>query len=128
MPGNPLSRVVFSSVSTKWNDVLVEQHHFPSGELVDVMCKRHVIAINIGHSFTIEFEKDGGFSGSKGQEARFHSSRAISLFWSAESREGRVCESSRSGSESSFPLAVLLREWLDADCIELTQQRVVTGH
>src|SRR3981081_1093818 len=56
---NAISRVVLSSVGTKWNDVVVEQHHFPSGELTDVMYKRHVIAINIGHSFTNELEKDG---------------------------------------------------------------------
>jgi AraC family transcriptional regulator len=61
LPGNALSRVVLSSVGTKWNDVLVEQHHFPSFELADVMFKRHVIAINIGHSVTNEFKKAGRF-------------------------------------------------------------------
>jgi hypothetical protein len=50
LPGNPLSRVVLSSVGTKWNDVVLEQHHLPSLEVTDVMYKRHVIAINIGHS------------------------------------------------------------------------------
>jgi hypothetical protein len=30
LPGNAGSRVVLSSVGTKWNDVVVEQHHFPS--------------------------------------------------------------------------------------------------
>ncbi len=52
MPGNAPSRVVLSSVGTKWNDIVVEQHHFPSSELADVMYKRHAICINIGHSFT----------------------------------------------------------------------------
>ena len=61
LPGNALSRVVLSSVGTKWNDVMVEQHHFPSGELVDVMYKRHVIIMNIGHSITWEFKKEGRF-------------------------------------------------------------------
>ncbi|HEY4052047.1 MAG TPA: AraC family transcriptional regulator [Acidobacteriaceae bacterium] len=41
---------------------MLEQHHFPSRELTDVMFKRHVIVINIGHSVT-EFEKDGRFQG-----------------------------------------------------------------
>ncbi len=50
--GKALSRVVLSSVGTKWNDVVVEQHHFPSCELADVMFKRHVIVINIGHTVT----------------------------------------------------------------------------
>ena len=62
LPGNALSRVVLSSVGTKWNDIVLEQHHFPSRELTDVMFKRHVIVINIGHSVT-EFEKDGRFQG-----------------------------------------------------------------
>jgi AraC family transcriptional regulator len=61
LPGNASSRVVLSSVGTKWNDVVVEQHHFPSGELADVMFKRHVIAINIGHSLTNEFKIEGRF-------------------------------------------------------------------
>src|SRR5260370_7595501 len=60
-PGGTPSRVVLSSVDTKWNDVVVEQHHFPSSELPDVMYKRHAICINIGQSFTREFEKDGRF-------------------------------------------------------------------
>jgi hypothetical protein len=77
---NAISRVVLSSVGTKWNDVVVEQHHFPSFELVDVMYKRHAIAINIGHPFICEFERMGGFSNPRGQEARFPSSRAIGLF------------------------------------------------
>jgi AraC family transcriptional regulator len=61
LPGNASSRVVLSSVGTKWNDVVVEQHDFPSSELADVMFKRHVIAINIGHSLTNEFKIEGRF-------------------------------------------------------------------
>jgi AraC family transcriptional regulator len=61
LPGNAASRVVLSSVGTKWNDVVVEQRHVPSSELADVMFKRHVIAINIGHSVTNEFKKAGRF-------------------------------------------------------------------
>src|SRR5258706_16450479 len=57
--GKALSRVVLSSVGTKWKDVVVEQHHFPSCELADVMFKRHVIVINIGHTVTNEFKKEG---------------------------------------------------------------------
>jgi AraC family transcriptional regulator len=61
LPANPLSRVVLSSASTKWSDVVVEQHRYPRSELADVMFKRHVIAINIGHSNTCEFKKEGRF-------------------------------------------------------------------
>jgi AraC family transcriptional regulator len=60
-PGNPLSRVVLSSAGTKWSDVVVEQHRYPRSELADVMFKRHVIAINIGHSNTCECKKEGRF-------------------------------------------------------------------
>jgi hypothetical protein len=44
LPGGAPSRLVLSSVGTKWNDVVVEQHHFPSSELADVMHKQHMIA------------------------------------------------------------------------------------
>src|SRR5580700_3390144 len=61
LPGGAPSRLVLSSVGTKWNDVVVEQHHFPSSELADVMHKQHVIAINVGHCITWEFKKEGRF-------------------------------------------------------------------
>jgi hypothetical protein len=61
LPGNAHSRVVLSSLGTKCNDVVVEQHHFPSSEPADVMFKRHVIVTNIGHSVTNEFKKQGRF-------------------------------------------------------------------
>jgi len=49
LPSNALSRVVLSSLGTRWNDILVEQHNVPSSELADVTYKRHVVVINIGH-------------------------------------------------------------------------------
>jgi AraC family transcriptional regulator len=61
LAGNVPSRIVLSSVGTKWNDVVVEQHHVPSSEVADVMFKRHVISINIGHSTTGERKKEGRF-------------------------------------------------------------------
>src|SRR5258707_15732070 len=61
LPGNASSRVVLSSVGTNWNDVVVEHHHFPSCELADVMFKRHVIVMNVGHTVTNEFKKVGRF-------------------------------------------------------------------
>src|SRR6266404_3182099 len=61
LPGNALSRVVLSSVGARWNDILVEQHRLPSSELADVTYKRHVVVINIGHSTTWEFKKEGRF-------------------------------------------------------------------
>jgi hypothetical protein len=80
LPGNAPYRIVLSSVGTKCTDVVVEQRHVPSSERPDVMYKRHVIAINIGHSITGSSRKRDGFSASSRQEARFPSSRAIGLF------------------------------------------------
>jgi AraC family transcriptional regulator len=125
--GNALSRVVLSSIGTKWNDVVVEQHHFPSGELVDVMYKRHVIAINIGHSFTNEFEKDGRFQ--QVQRARGE----ISFFPSHQPFSGRL-KAERGVFANLLVLAldpvfvnrVAEGLELDADRIELTGQRGIT--
>ena len=84
VPGGTPGRVVLSSIDPKWNDVVVEQHHFPSSELPDVMYKRHAICINIGQSFTREFEKDGRFH--RIQRAR----GSISLFPSHQPFSGRL--------------------------------------
>jgi hypothetical protein len=35
LAGNARSRVVLSSVGTRWNDVVVEQHQFPSIEVAE---------------------------------------------------------------------------------------------
>jgi AraC family transcriptional regulator len=121
---NAISRVVLSSVGTKWNDVVVEQHHFPSGELADVMYKRHVIAINIGHSFTNELEKDGRFQ--RVQRAR----GALSFFPSHQPFSGRL-KAERGAFANLLVLAldpvfvsrVAEGLELDADRIELTEQR-----
>jgi len=59
LPGNAPCRIVLSSANAKWNDVVVEQQHYPGNELADVMFKRHVIIINIGHSNSWEFKNDG---------------------------------------------------------------------
>jgi AraC family transcriptional regulator len=84
LSGNAPSRVVLSSVGTKWNDVVVEQHHFPSSELPDVMFKRHVVVINIGHSITVEFKKEGRFQ-------RFFKARGgICFFPSHQPFSGRL--------------------------------------
>jgi AraC family transcriptional regulator len=125
-PGGTPSRVVLSSVDTKWNDVVVEQHHFPTSELPDVMYKRHTICINIGHAFTWEFEKDGRFH--RVQRAR----RTISFFPSHQPFSGRL---KAEGGLANFLLLALnpvfvsrVAEGLefDADRIELTEQRGIT--
>ena len=61
LPGNVPSRVVLSSVGTRWRDVLVEQHDVPNCELADVTDKRHVVAIEMGDSTTWEPKKEGRF-------------------------------------------------------------------
>jgi AraC family transcriptional regulator len=125
--GNALSRVVLSSIGTKWNDVVVEQHHFPSGELVDVMYKRHVIAINIGHSFTNEFEKDGRFQHvqrARGEISFFPSHRPFSGRLKAE--RGVFANLLVLALDPVFVNRVAEGLELDADRIELTGQRGIT--
>jgi AraC family transcriptional regulator len=61
LSGDAPSRVVLSSVGTKWNDVVVEQRHIPSSEMADLMYKQHVIAINVGNPFPCEYKKEGQF-------------------------------------------------------------------
>ena len=79
MSGNAASRVVLSSVCTKWNNVVVEQHHFPISEMADLMYKQHVIVINAGYAMTCEYKKEGQFR-------RFFKARgAISFFPSGQS-------------------------------------------
>src|SRR3984893_17791599 len=83
LPGNIPSRVALSSVGTNWNDIVVEQHDFSSIELADVMFKRHVVAINIGHSTTWEFKKEEPFR-------RFKARGPISFFPSHQPISGRL--------------------------------------
>ena len=85
LPGNVPSRVVLSSVGTRWNDILVEQHNVPNCELVDVTYKRqHVVVINIGHSTTWETKKEGRF------QPIFKARGAISFFPSDQPFSGRL--------------------------------------
>jgi AraC family transcriptional regulator len=121
---NALSRVVLSSVGTKWNDVMVEQHHFPSGELVDVMYKRHVVAINIGRSFTTEFEKDGRFQRARGAICFLPSHQPFSSRLKAE--RGVFANLLILALNPVFVSRVAEGLELDADRIELTGQRGIT--
>jgi AraC family transcriptional regulator len=127
VPGGNPGRVVLSSVDTKWNDIVLEQRHVPSSERADVMYKRHVIAINIGRSFTWEFEKDGLVH--RVQRAR----GTISFFPSHQPFSGRL--KAEGGGFANFLLLALnpvfvsrVAEGLefDADRIELTEQRGIT--
>jgi AraC family transcriptional regulator len=124
LPGDIPSRVVLSSVSTRWNDVLLEQHRLPSSELADVTYKRHVIAINIGHSTTWEFKKDGRFR-------RFFKPRgAISFYPSHQPFSGRLKVTKGVFAnvlflalDPVFVSRVAERLELDSDRIELVEQR-----
>ena len=78
------SRVVLSSVGTRWNDILVEQHNVPSCELADVTYMRHVVVIDIGHSTTWEPRKEGRF------QRIFKASGAISFFPSDQPFSARL--------------------------------------
>ena len=123
-PGGTPSRVILSSVGTKWNDLVVEQHLCPSFEVADVMHKRHAIAINIGHSFTWEFKKAGRF------QRVFKARGAISFCPSDQPFSGRL-KVERSVFANFLFLALdpvfvsRVAEGLefDADRIELIEQR-----
>jgi AraC family transcriptional regulator len=124
LPANPLSRVVLSSAGTKWSDVVVEQHRYPRSELADVMFKRHVIAINIGHSNTCECKKEGRF------QRVFMPRGAISFFPSHQPFSCRT--KAKRGMLANLLVLALnpvfvsrIAEGLElvADRIELTEQR-----
>jgi AraC family transcriptional regulator len=124
LPGNAPYRIVLSSVGAKWNDVVVEERHFPSSERADVMYKPHVIAINIGRPTTWEFKKEGRFQ-------RFFKARgAISFFPSHQPFSGRL-KVERDGLANFLYLAlnpvfvsrVAEGLELDADRIELIEKR-----
>ena len=86
MPGNASSRIVLSSVGTRWNDILLEQRNIPNCELTDVTYKQHVVAINIGHSTTWEFKKERRF------RHFFKGRGAISFFPNHQPFSGRLKE------------------------------------
>ena len=125
LPGNVPSPVVLSSVGTRWNDILVEQHNVPNCELADVTYKRqHVVAINIGHSTTWETKKEGRFQ-------RFFKARgAISFFPSDQPFSGRLKLERdvfgafiRLGLDPIFVSRIAEGMGLDSDRIELVEQR-----
>jgi AraC family transcriptional regulator len=124
LPGGPPSRVVLSSARTRWNDIVVEQHHFLSNELADVMYKRHVVVINVGHSTTWEFKKEGRIQGF------FKARGAISFFPSHQPFSGRL-KVERSvfanvlflALDPAFMSRTAVGLELDSDRIELVEQR-----
>jgi AraC family transcriptional regulator len=124
LSGDAPSRVVLSSVGTKWTDVVVEQLEFSSVELVDLMYKQHVIAMNIGHSFTGEFKKEGRF------QSCLRPRGAICLYPSQRPFSGRLKVTRGVFSNALFlaldPVFVrrVAEEMeVDADRIELIEQR-----
>src|SRR3984893_6896306 len=124
LPAAIPSRVVLSSVSTRWNDVLLEQHRLPSSELADLTYKRHVVVINLGHSSTWEFKKEGRF------RRFFKAKGAISFFPSHQPFSGRLkVERGVFGNvlflalNPAFMTRVAGALKLDSDRIELIEQR-----
>jgi AraC family transcriptional regulator len=124
LSGNASSRVVLSSVGTKWNDVVVEQHHFSSSEMGDLMYKQHVIAINVGHSITCEYKKEGQF------RPFFKARGALSFFPSRQPfflrsklERGVFANVLFLALDSVFVSRVAEELEVDADRIELIEQR-----
>src|SRR5258708_34879504 len=124
LPGGAPSRLVLSSVCTKWNDVVVEQHHFPSSELADVMHKQHMIAINVGHCITWEFKKEGRLHHAfkaRGAISCFPSHQPFSAWLKVE--KGRFANFLFLTLDSVFVSRVAEEMEVDADRIELIEQR-----
>jgi AraC family transcriptional regulator len=124
LPGGAPSRLVLSSVGTKWNDVVVEQHHFPSSELADVMHKQHMIAINVGRCITWEFKKEGRLHHAfkaRGAISYFPSHQPFSAWLKVE--KGRFANFLFLTLDSVFVSRVAEEMEVDADRIELVEQR-----
>ena len=123
MPGNASSRVVLSSAGTRWNDILLEQRNIPNCELTDVTYKhRHVVVINIGHSTTWEFKKEGRF------RHFFKGRGAVSFFPNHQPFSGRLKVERGLFANVLFlaldPVLVSrVAERMDANRIELVEQR-----
>jgi AraC family transcriptional regulator len=124
VPGNASSRVILSSASTRWNDILLEQHRIPSTEMPDITYKRHVVVLNIGRSTTWEQKKEGRF------RSFFKPRGATSLLPSHQSFSGRLkVERGVSANvlflalEHVFVNRTAVGLELDSDRIELVEQR-----
>ena len=123
LPCNAPYRIVLSSAGTKWTDVVVEQRHLPSSERADVMYKRHVIALNIGHSITWEFKKEGRFQRffkAKGSISFFPSHQPFSGWLKVE--RGIFADVLYLGLDHVLVSRVAEGLELDADRIELIRQ------
>jgi hypothetical protein len=124
LPGNVSSRVVLSSVGTKWNDVEVEQHHVRSSEVADAIFKRHVISVNIGHCITGEFKKEGRFQRdfkARGAISFLPSDQPFSGWMKAE--RGVFANVLLLALDPVFVSRVAKELEFDADRIELIEQR-----
>jgi AraC family transcriptional regulator len=124
VPGYFPSRLVLSSIGTKWNDVVVEQHQFPSRELGDVMNKQHVIVVTLGHPITCEFKKDGRFQRvykAKGAISLSPSRQPYSLRLKVE--RGVLGNALFLTLDPAFVRRVAEGLELEADRIELVEQR-----
>jgi AraC family transcriptional regulator len=123
-PGDIPSQVVLSSEGTKWNDIVLEQRHVPSSERADLMDKRHVIAINVGHSTTWEFKKEGRLrrsSKARGSISFFPSDQPLSGRLKVE--RGVFADVLFLALNPVFISRVAVGLELDADRIELIEQQ-----
>jgi AraC family transcriptional regulator len=124
LPGDAPSRVVLSSVGTKWEDVVVEQQHCPGLEVADVMYKQHVIILNMGHSITWEFKKEGrlqSFFKARGAISFYPSHQPISGWLKVE--KGVFADLLYLALDPVFVSRIAEGLELDSDRIELVEQR-----
>lgn len=123
LSGNPLSRVVLSSASSNWHNLVVEELHVPKRELDDVMFIQHVVVVNVGRPVTFEVTKDGRSRCVLGTDA-------ISLFPSHQSFFSRRKREENGPAhvilvalDPVFVIQIAAALEVDSDRVELVEQR-----
>jgi hypothetical protein len=122
LAGQFFSQVVLS-VGTGWNEVVLEQHRLPSSELADLTYRRHVVVINLGHSSTWEFEKDGVSAGPKGKRRDFLLSKPSAFSGRLKVERGVFTNILFLALNPVLVSRVAEDLELDSDRIEMIQQR-----
>lgn len=124
LPGDHPSKVVLSSARTRWNTLLVEEHHVPSLEWDGGTFVQHVVAVNVGRPLTSEVRKARGF------RRIHHKTGSISVFPSHQPFYSRIKKNNNGGAEALFValdpvflnrIAAQLEAHLDR--VELMEQR-----
>src|SRR6266404_8634880 len=102
LPGNAPYRIVLSSVGTKWNDVVLEQRQIPSSERPPCNVQAACDCYQYWPVHYSGIQERGAVSALLQGKRPDFLPEPSAFFWLAESREGRVCGCSLSGSGAFF--------------------------